>query len=130
MPDARALSPLEHRVMRVIWSRGPSTAEEIGAKLGRRLKNATVRTLLRRMEEKGFVAHRVEGRAFVYFQKIAPAQAATGAVRRIIQRFCGGSVERLLVGLVEDEVIAPEDLQALARRVRAAQDRPEKARRG
>ena len=115
----QSLSPLEHRVMQIIWSRGASTAGDLHQALGRaRLTNASVRTLLRRMERKGFVQHRVEGRTFVYDQRIAPARAASGAVRSIIERFCNGSVEQLLVGLVDDKVIDPADLQALARRVR------------
>jgi predicted transcriptional regulator len=119
---ARTLSPLEHQVMTVIWQLGPSTAEAIGGALRRRLKNATVRTLLRRMEAKGYLRHRVEGRTFVYEGRIAPGQAASGAVRRIIDRFCGGSAATLLLGLVEEGVIDRRELreleQRLARRTR------------
>jgi predicted transcriptional regulator len=113
------LSPLEHEVMAVIWRRGPSTVEEIEPALRRRLKNATVRTLLRRMEAKGYLRHGKRGRAFVYEGCLGPDQAASGAVRRIIDRFCGGSAATLLVGLLDHGVIDRRELRALERRLAA-----------
>jgi predicted transcriptional regulator len=122
MAGARAaLSALEHEVMRVIWRRGAATAEEICAALRGGQKNATVRTILRRLEEKGYVSHKQHGRAFVYEATVAPGQAAAGAVRRIIERFCGGSVEALLVGLIDARVVKPGELEALTKRVARAQ---------
>jgi predicted transcriptional regulator len=103
--------------MRIIWARGPATAEAVGAALSRPLKNATVRTLLRRMEGKGYVRHRADGRAFVYEARVQPGAAVTTAVRRVVDRFCGGSVERLLVGLVDEGLIDRDELRALERRI-------------
>ena len=118
MPAAKpTLSPLEHDVMTVIWRRGPSTAEDIAGALRRRLKNATVRTLLRRMEAKGYLRHAKRGRAFVYEGCLGPDQAASGAVRRIIDRFCGGSAATLLVGLLDHGVIDRRELRALEKRL-------------
>jgi predicted transcriptional regulator len=115
------LSPLEHDVMEVVWQKGAVTADEVRAAMAARdLKNATVRTLLRRMEEKGYVTHRVEGRVFIYGAAIKPQRAAAGAVRRVLDRFCGGSVERLLVGLLEARVVDPSQLRALSRKVSRA----------
>lgn len=110
------LSPLENQLMQVIWERGPSTAEQVRVALDsqRSLKESTVRTLLRRMEDKGFLTHRVEGRTFVYEAAVAPHMAAARAVRQIIDRFCGGSVEALLVGMVDDEVLDKDELVQLA----------------
>ena len=105
----------------MVWRRKTATADDVCAALRGGQKNATVRTILRRLEEKGYVAHRQEGRAFVYEATIAPGQAAAGAVRRIIDRFCGGSVEALLVGLLDARVVKPDELQALTRRVARAQ---------
>lgn len=114
---ASTLSPLEHEVMTLIWDRGASTAEAIAGALRRPLKNATVRTLLRRMEAKGYVRHRVEGRAFVYEARVRPGQAASGAVKRIIDRFCGGSAARLLIGLVDEGIIDRRELRELEKRL-------------
>ncbi len=112
----RGLSPLEHEVMKIVWERGPSTAEEVRRALAgsRELKESTVRTLLRRMEDKGFVTHRRRGRVYVYRAAVAPERAAVRAVRQIIDRFCEGSVEALLLGMVKDDVMTREDLLELA----------------
>ena len=64
------------------------------------MKDATVRTILRRLEEKGYVTHRVEGRTYIYRGLERPEKAAVSAIRQLLDRFCGGSVEQLLVGMV------------------------------
>ena len=86
--------------------------------LNKPLTNATVRTLLRRLEAKGYLRHSVDGRAFVYAPRVAETEAATGAVRRIVQRFFGGSTSKLLAGMVDEGLIDPEDVQRLSRRIR------------
>lgn len=110
--DPAPLSPLEARLMQVIWERGASTAEEVRQALSpeRDLNSSTVRTLLRRMEEKGFLAHREDGRTYVYTALVPRRKAAARAVRKIVDRICGGSVEALLVGMVDDEILDKEEL--------------------
>ena len=114
------LSGLEHAVMTVLWRRGHATAMEVLDDLDRPLTNATVRTLLRRLEEKGYARHRVEGRTFVFSPRVAEAQAATGAVRRIVQRFFGGSTSKLLAGLVDEGLLDPDEVRKLTRRLKSA----------
>ena len=76
-----------------------------------------MRTILRRLQEKGYVGHKVEGRTFVYTGVEAPRNLAVRAVRQIIDRFCDGSVEQLLVGMVEDEMVNRRELQQLAQKI-------------
>jgi predicted transcriptional regulator len=116
----RQLSPLEHAVMAILWRRGTATAAQVVEDLDRPLTNATVRTLLRRLEAKGYVRHRVEARTFVFLPKVAETEAATGAVRRIVQRFFGGSTSKLLAGLVDEGLIDPEEIGRLSRRLKRA----------
>jgi predicted transcriptional regulator len=111
------LSPLQHQIMGVVWRDGAVTAEDVVAALSRPLKNATVRTMLRRLEAKGYLRHTARGRAFVYHPRVPEAHAATGALKRVMQRFFGGSASRLLVGLVDEGMIDPEELKALSRRL-------------
>ena len=115
----RALGELEQLLMELIWSRGPSTAEACRAALlpERSLKDSTIRTVLRRLEEKGFLKHRVDGRTFFYEATQPRRHFAARAVQQIIDRFCGGSVEQLLVGMVENKVLKQKDLEQLARRI-------------
>lgn len=114
------LSALEQQVMRIVWRRGAATAEDVCAAVPGDLKNATIRTVLRRLEAKGYARHRVDGRTYVYEPAVRPEEAAAGAMRRILDRFCGGSVEALLVGLLDSRVVDPDELQALSRRVARA----------
>jgi BlaI family transcriptional regulator, penicillinase repressor len=118
------LSPLEHRAMQVVWTRGRASAEEVRSELAaqRPIKDSTARTILRRLEEKGYVKHTAEGRTFVYFPKVAPRSVAVEAIRGIIDRFCSGSVEDLVVGMVDDEIISTEKLRELAQRISEAED--------
>jgi len=109
--------------MAVLWRRRAATAGEVLGGMSRPLTNATVRTLLRRLEAKGYVRHTVDGRTFVYAPTIAKTQAATGAVRRLVQRFFGGSTSKLVAGLMDEGLIDPRDLRMLSRRLSRAKKR-------
>ena len=102
-----ALSPLENAVMQIVWDDQPVTAEDVREKMdsSHGLKASTVRTLLRRLEEKGYVTHDVDGRTYVYRATVKQTNVATSAVRTIVDKFCAGSVENLLVGLVDLSLI-------------------------
>src|ERR1700679_3585 len=115
----KALSDLEHQLMEILWKSGPGTAEQIRETLAPRhaLKDSTIRTVLRRLQEKGYVHHKIEGKAFVYSGVEKPRNVAVRAVRQILDRFCDGSLEQLLVGLVENEVVDRAELQHLARKL-------------
>ena len=117
------LSPLENKVMNVVWERGTATADDVRTALVRSqpMKDSTVRTILRRLEEKGYVEHSVEGRTFRYTPKVAPQNVASNAVRGIIERFCDGSVENLLVGMVDSELVSAEKLKGLAEKIAKAE---------
>lgn len=113
------LSNLEHLVMDVLWERGSATAEELRLALAKRhfMKESTARTILKRLEAKGYVRHSVDGRTNVYSVAEAQASVAANAVRKIIDRLYGGSVESLLVGMVESEVVDRKELADLARKI-------------
>jgi len=115
----KPLSALENLVMSVVWDRGSATGEEVRTALAERhpMKESTARTVLTRLEEKGYLRRRVEGRTNIYSGIDAPQQVAAGAVRQIIDRLCGGSVEQLLIGMVDDEVLTERELQRLARKI-------------
>jgi predicted transcriptional regulator len=115
----KSLSNLEQLVMRVVWERSAVTSEDVRQALSKHhpMKESTCRTILRRLEDKGYVTHRVEGRTNVYAGMERPSNVAAKAVRHIIDRFCGGSVEQLLVGMVESEVIDKKELKDLAGRI-------------
>ena len=105
--------------MEVVWERSACTSEEVRTALAERhpMKESTARTMLKRLEEKGYVRHRVDGRTNVYSGVEPPRSVAAKAVRQIIDRFCGGSVEELLVGMVANQVVDERELERLAQRI-------------
>jgi BlaI family penicillinase repressor len=117
MPD---LGDLEREVMQLIWADGRLTAELVREKLPRRLKESTVRTVLRRLEEKGYVNHVVDGRTYVYEATHPRGKVAAKAVQRIVDLFCNGSVEEVLVGMVDSAMLDQRQLRALAEKVAKA----------
>ena len=117
----KALSPLEQLLMDFVWANPGCTAETCreGISAEKPLKDSTVRTVLRSLESKGYATHTVEGRTFVYRAAESRRNIAVQAAQQVIERFCGGSVEELLIGLVDNQVLEPKQLQRLAEKVAA-----------
>jgi len=116
-----SLSPLEAECMALLWKRGPMTADDVREALPNPLRESTVRTLLRRITEKGYLTHDVDGRTYVYRAVDEPSAVAASGVRRLAQLLYRGSVGDLLVGLVDSREIDAAELEALMARIRAGQ---------
>jgi BlaI family transcriptional regulator, penicillinase repressor len=114
------LGDLEREVMQLVWAHGPITAEAVRERLARRLKESTVRTVLRRLEEKGYTRHTVDGRTYVYHAAEARGRVAAKAVQRIVDWFCNGSIEEVLVGMVDNSMLDQKQLRLLADQVAKA----------
>jgi BlaI family penicillinase repressor len=119
------LGELEREVMQLVWSGGEVTADEIRLQLDRKPKESTVRTVLRRLEEKGYVTHTISGRTFVFRAVASRQDVAARAVKHIVDWFCNGSLEDVLVGMADARMLDSRTLQRLARRIDEA-----KAKRG
>lgn len=121
----RTLTPLEQLIMDYVWAHPDCTAEACreGVSGERALKDSTIRTILRKLEEKGYAAHKVEGRTFVYRPVDSRRNVAGRAARQLIDRFCGGSVEEFLVGLVDNQVLEPNQLRRLAGKIASQRER-------
>lgn len=119
--DPAELGELERSVLLIIWRLGSVTADQVREELDRPLKDSTVRTVLRRLEEKGYLAHRVEDRTFIYRPAQSRQRVAGRAAKRIVDWFCEGSVEALLVGMVDSKVLDQAELQRLAAHIANAQ---------
>jgi len=118
------LGNLERQIMQLMWSNPPLTADAVRELLAKRsaqrLKDSTVRTVLRRLEQKGFVAHTVEGRTFVYRATEPRGQVAAKAVKQIVDWFCNGSLDEVLVGMADSEMLNRRQLQMLVDRIEKA----------
>jgi BlaI family transcriptional regulator, penicillinase repressor len=126
--DPSELGELERSILTIVWRMGNVSAEQVREELQRPLKDSTVRTVLRRLEEKGYLAHTVENRTFLYQPAESRQRVAGRAVKRIVDWFCEGSVESLLVGMVDSKVLDRAELQRLAERIAAAQKEATKGR--
>ena len=123
--DPAELGELERSILQIVWRMGKLTAEQAREELGRPLKDSTIRTVLRRLEEKGYLAHSVENRTFFYRPAASRQKVAGRAVKRIVDWFCEGSVDELLVGMVDSRVLGQSELDRLATLIAAAQEKAE-----
>jgi BlaI family transcriptional regulator, penicillinase repressor len=114
-----ALTELQQAILDFLWSAGSGTAEQVREALVPRfpLKDSSVRTLLRRLEARGYLRHRLEGKLFVYEAAMAPSSIAARAVAHIIHRFCSGSEEQFLLGMVDEKVLSMSEIRRLAKKI-------------
>ena len=128
MPPKRSitLTEAELRLMKILWRRGESGVGDLVAAMpeGTSLAYNSVLTTIRILEQKGYVEHRQDGRAFLYTPCVAEQEASQTEVRHMLQRFFGNSRERLLISLLGDDEIGVEELQRLKQ---AIADAPEDA---
>lgn len=106
--------------MQLVWDAGEITADQVRERLSRKSKESTVRTVLRRLEGKGYVTHTVDGRTYIFRAAEARQDVAARAVKRIVAWFCNGSVEDVLVGMADARMLDPQVLKELATRIDAA----------
>lgn len=111
------LGELENEVMQIVWASETVTAEEVREGLPRTLKESTIRTVLKRLEDKGFVTHSVRGRTYVFAAAQARRHVAAQAVQRIVDWLCNGSVDEVLVGMVDTAMLDSAKLEQLAKKV-------------
>lgn len=124
MPPKKSntLTEAELRLMKILWRRGESAVTDLVAAMpdGEPLAYNSVLTTIRILEQKGYVEHRQEGRAFVYRPCVAEHEASRTEVRHVLNRFFGNSRERLLLSLLGDEELTTEELQRLKDAIRDA----------
>jgi BlaI family transcriptional regulator, penicillinase repressor len=129
--DPAELGELERSVLQLLWQHGTLSAERVREELDqqdRSLKDSTVRTVLRRLEEKGYLTHVTDNRTFLYSPAEPAPMVAGRAVKRILEWFCEGSVEQLLVGMVDSSVLDSKELKRLAERIATAQMESQRAK--
>ncbi len=103
----------ESDIMAVLWEMGPATVAEVRGRLTDELAYNTVLTMLRILEEKGYVGHEEEGRAHRFHVLVKREQATESAVRSVVRRLCGGSPSLLLTQLVRQRDLPDEELKRL-----------------
>ena len=107
--------------MQTVWDQVRSSVESVHQVVSRKhnLKETSVRTILRRLEQKGYLLHEAEGRAYIYRAAEPASSLAARAVRQIIDNFCSGSMTELVSGMVEAQVLSKPELDSLEELVRS-----------
>lgn len=100
-------------IMAALWDAGEATVSSVRARVRDELAYTTVQTMLRILEEKGYVAHREEGRAHVFYPLVGREAAGTSALDRLRRKIFGGSAELLLTQVVADRDLRPEELRRM-----------------
>jgi predicted transcriptional regulator len=121
---SNTLTQAELRLMRVLWTRGESSVADLAAACAGEapLAYTSVLTTVRILEQKGYVIHRQEGRAFLYSPSVAEHEASRSEVRNVLQRFFGNSRERLLLSLLGDGQVTADELRRLKDAIAALPD--------
>ena len=116
----RPITELQQKILDFVWQKDEVTAEQIreGLLPEHPLKDSSVRTLLRRLEQQGYLAHRLDGKTFVYKATASTTSHAVNAVRQLIERFWSGSAEQFVAGMVDAKVLSAEELRRLAKKVK------------
>lgn len=114
-----ALSELQIAVVRVLWRNGETSVTDIAKVLGdeRGLKHTTVATLLTRLEKRGVVEQRREGRQLIYRALVSEPQVRRSMVADLVGNLFGGDSRELVAHLVRESDLAPGDLENLRRRL-------------
>ena len=100
-------------VMAVLWRNGSGTVAEVRDALDDSFAYTTVLTVLRTLEEKGFITHIAEGKAHRYLPAVTPDIAGKSALSRVLDKIFGGSPDLLLTQLVSDKSLDTADLRRL-----------------
>lgn len=124
MPPKKSntLTEAELRLMKILWRRGESAVNDLVAAMpeGEPLAYNSVLTTVRILEQKGYVEHRQEGRAFIYRPVVAEQEASRSEVNHVLSRFFGNSREQLLLTLLGDGEVSREELERLKEVIREA----------
>jgi BlaI family transcriptional regulator, penicillinase repressor len=119
------LSPAQQQIMDCIWQHGELSASDVRTMLkpDREVARNTVRTLLERMEEKGWLKHREDGRTYLY-SAAQPRQATVGGkIADMVERVCGGSPEMLMAALIDFRGLSKDELSRIRQMLDEAQSR-------
>jgi BlaI family transcriptional regulator, penicillinase repressor len=109
------LGDLQLRIMKVLWAREEATVADVFEELGKDadLAYTTVSTMLRKMEARGLITHRTEGRSFVYRPKVASEAVSRSMIDHLVDRMFEGNLTAAVNHLLTTREVSREELKAL-----------------
>lgn len=100
-------------VMSILWALGSATVADVRDRLSDELAYTSVLSALQTLEEKGYVRHEVEGRAYRYHPLVEPGEAGSSAIARVLDKIFHGSAESMLARMVEDRRLSRAELERM-----------------
>ncbi len=120
MKKPRSLGDLQLAILRELWRLGEATVAQVhGAFRRRRLALTTIATMLRKMEDRGLVKHRTEGRQFVYRAAVQRDEVQRNLVADVVDRVFAGNASAMVSHLLEEEALDPDELAQIKALIRA-----------
>ena len=125
MPKTTRIGDLQLAIMRVLWDLGEATVNDVHQALldDRGLAPTTIATMLKKMEDKGVIAHRAEGRKFIYRPSMSEDQVTRSMVSDLTERLFAGRPMALVTHLLSRHEINPEELSELERMILRAKQK-------
>jgi BlaI family transcriptional regulator, penicillinase repressor len=117
------LPPMELAIMNVLWDEGPSTVQEVQARLAGNPAYTTVQTILNTMVKKQRTRRTLQGKAYVYHPVLSRELAMGSAIRDLVERMFAGSIETLLMNLLKTEQLDDETFRRLKRAIAKREER-------
>ena len=114
-PKIHRLGDLQLQIMKILWERKEATVTEVHEALGNRARFAytTIATMLRKMEARGLVGHRTEGRSFVYRPAVAAREVSRGMADHLLDRLFEGNLADMVSHLLTHREVSREELAKL-----------------
>lgn len=121
--DTTPLTDAQREIMEIVWDRGEVTVSEVRDALAarRELARNTVQTMIVRLEEKGWLKHREQGRTFIYSAKRPKAASLGAKVAQMVDRLFAGSAEEMVTALLEYRGLSPEEADRIRSMIEQAE---------
>lgn len=117
------LGRLEAEIMNVVWKRTRATVREVSDALPRKRAYSTVLTMMRKLEAKGYLSHKVRDRTYVYRAEIERSLARSSILAELVERLFDGSPSLLVTSLVEDDLVDEKELEKIQRLIEKGTER-------
>jgi BlaI family penicillinase repressor len=115
--QTKMLTNAEHRIMEVIWARGSATVADVVAALDGKHAYTTILTLIRILNDKGYLSRRKEGRAHVFTPTVDRDTVARKATHQLLSKFFAGSPSALVLSFLRDEELTPAELEQIKEKI-------------
>ena len=123
-PELPPLTKQQREIMEIVWSLGEVTVNEVRERLARELARNTVQTTMVRLEEKGWLKHREEGRSFIFSAKVPRTVSLGARVAQMVDQYFTGSSEEMVTALIEYRGLTSQEADRIRKMIEQSEARP------